>query len=133
MTAARPILCALIFLILGHTVPVHAGERARTDGAMLAGIARVEDWQGRRGAAGEIGPWQMLPATWAAYRGTARQRAETHLIKLRRDLARLGVDPSPFNLALCWNAGLTATVTGRAPEKSYDYARRVVASMEGAK
>jgi hypothetical protein len=40
------------------------------------------------------------------------------------------VDPSPFNLALCWNAGLSKTLSGRAPVSSYDYARRVVAIME---
>jgi hypothetical protein len=114
----------------GGAEPSAALLSAASDDEQLHAIALVEDWQGRRGAAGEIGPYQMMPRTWAAYRGSATARARQHLAWLKRELRHVDVDPSPFNLALCWNAGLRATITGRAPERSYDYALRVVAIME---
>jgi hypothetical protein len=121
----------LVMLLALQEVPVMAaGEGPFSPAAFLGAVAEVEDWRGQRGAAGEIGPWQMMPRTWASYRGTAEDRARAHLAWLRATLERRGVEPSPFNLALCWNAGLHATLTGRAPVASYDYARRVVALME---
>lgn len=120
-----PVICLALLLM--------SAPAARAACAELRAIAMVEDWQGRRGAAGERGPWQMMPGTWAQYTGTAEERAAQHLSWLRRQLVRQGVEPSAFNLALCWNAGLRATVTGRAPVSSYDYARRVVAILEAGR
>jgi hypothetical protein len=113
---------------------------AADSAALLHSIAIVEDWRGRVGKAGEIGPYQMLPSTRAdrirdlAARGivapTEQQIAQEHVDWLRRELRKAGTEPLPFNLALCWNAGLNATVTGRAPERSYRYACRVVGNLE---
>lgn len=125
---------AVLFLVL------ILSAAAADNSGMLFSIAIEEDWQGRVGKAGEIGPYQMLPGTRADRRRdlrrrgilnpTERQLAEEHLEWIRRGLHAAEVDPSPFNLALCWNAGVRATVTGRAPESSYRYAGRVAGYYE---
>lgn len=128
--AAAHIISKVLPLVILALLLWPARLPANTLPPALRAIAVVEDWRGRRGALGEIGPYQMLPATWARYHGTAEQRALQHHAWLCRELARRGVDPSPFNLALCWNAGIHASVCGQAPVSSYVYARRVVAVME---
>jgi hypothetical protein len=119
------------------TLPVVA--RASDDREFFYGIAVVENTPRGRGAAGEQTPLQLHPLTIEqhapGFRGEldpiqAMRIARRHLAWLRAQLVRRGVDPSPFNLALCWNAGLSKTLSGRAPVSSYDYARRVVAIME---
>jgi hypothetical protein len=52
---------------------------------------------------------------------------------LERELLAIGIEPMPFNVALAWNAGITKVRAGKAPVSSYDYARRVVATMESLK
>ncbi len=135
MTAApiRLLFGLFALTILGHPVPVHAGGRAGDDVAMLAGIAEVEDWRGQRGSSGEIGPHQMMPGTWASYAGTTAERAVKHLAKIRSELQRHGAAVVPFNIALCWNAGIGRALSGRAELRHYDYARRVCARLEATK
>jgi hypothetical protein len=128
----------ILALLVAVLIPA-PGLRAAPAGDMLAAIASVEDWRGRVGRAGEIGPYQMLPSTRAdrlrelRAAGVAspseRQLAEAHLVWIQRQLRAADVEPLPFNLALCWNAGVRATITNRAPVRSYDYARRVVALL----
>lgn len=102
----------------------------------LGAIRAVEEWHGRDGRAGERGPWQITRDVWAMHmpgrpfsearkEGPAYACAVKHLAWLRAGLVKAGTDDNAFNLALCWNAGLTATITGRAPQISYDYAVRV--------
>lgn len=88
---------------------------------LLDAIAQVETGGvPRLGKAGETGLHQL---------GKDARRdhgdAATHLAWLRRELRRAGAADNAFNLALCWNAGLTRVLQGRAPMASYDYARRV--------
>ena len=40
-------------------------------------------------------------------------------------LPKAGIDPNPFNLALCWNAGLDTVLRAAAPVRAYQYANRV--------
>lgn len=99
---------------------------AATDAQIIQAIEMTEDSYGRIGRAGEIKASQLSPAT-------VRDHGTDPLANLRwlkRQLARKGVDLSPFNLALCWNAGLTCATTGRAPTSSYRYAARMVANLE---
>lgn len=112
---------------------------AATDHAHLAdSIRAVEGYRGRDGAAGERGPYQLTAAVWAAHNpgkpfalarqeGPARACALKHLAWLSLELSRKGVDPSVFNLAAAWNAGLEGYTTGRAPVRAYRYALRVEA------
>jgi hypothetical protein len=131
-------------LLFGHPVPAEAGEqRAGSDAKLLAGIHLVENPRGLIGAAGEHGPYHLLPTSRAAAARRLRERGVTapaelqlareHLAQIRREYAALGVADLPFNLALAWNAGATAAARNRAPESSYDYAQRVMNLMEDAR
>jgi hypothetical protein len=51
--------------------------------------------------------------------------AVQHYNWLCERLVKNGLEPSVYNVALAWNAGLYATVRGRAPRRSHDYAMRV--------
>ena len=89
----------------------------------------------RRGAFGELGPYQFRPQTWrmhtrkpfewAVERVHADEVAVKHYEWLRRELREAGIDPSPYNIALAWNSGLGAVTSGRVPRVTYDYANRV--------
>jgi hypothetical protein len=89
----------------------------------------------RRGAFGELGPYQFRPQTWrmhttkpfawAVERAHADEVAVKHYEWLRRELREAGIDPSPYNIALAWNSGLGAVTNGRVPRVTYDYANRV--------
>lgn len=109
-------------------------------GRFLDAVRQVEEWNGRDGRAGERGPWQITAAVWSMHmpgisfaqarqEGPARACAVKHVAWLRSRLRAqrhgVGVADNAFNLALCWNAGFSRTITGRAPLDSYDYARRV--------
>lgn len=102
----------------------------------LDATREIEDWQGRDGQHGERGSYGIRPATWRQHMGdmpfaSARQErwgrecARRHVTWLRRELARSGVHPGIFNVALAYNAGLARVLSGRVPERAYDYALRV--------
>jgi hypothetical protein len=102
---------------------------------LLHAIALVETGGvPRMGRSGETGIHQLSPSVIRQH-GTRDPRV--HLRWLVAQLHRAGVDASPFNIALAWNAGLERTLTGCAPVRSYDYARRVensyLSSPESAK
>ena len=103
---------------------------------LLDAIRAVEQWDGRDGAAGELGPYQIRAATWRQHMGGlpfalareerwGRECARRHMTWLRRHLAAAGIEPNPFNLTLSYNAGLETVLRGRAPERAYRHARRV--------
>ena len=48
-----------------------------------------------------------------------------HYEWIKRGLIRAGMPVSPYNVALAWNGGLSATVRGRAPAAAHNYAERV--------
>lgn len=116
----------LLILALSLSVSLPAAVDAPR---LLAAIALVETGNAPKiGKAGETGVHQM---------GVAARRdngtAAKHLAWIRAQLRRHGADDNATNIAICWNAGLTKTVTGKAPVSSYDYARRVVNIYEGGK
>jgi hypothetical protein len=65
------------------------------------------------------------PFTDALNRRWSDEVAVRHYDWLCERLARNGLEPSVYNVALAWNAGLSAAVRGRAPRRSHDYALRV--------
>lgn len=85
------------------------------------------------GAAGERGRFQMAPAVVASTGGYGEREAMRWERQLERELLAAGIEPLPFNVALAWNAGPTAVKRGTVPMVSYDYACRVVATMEAIK
>jgi hypothetical protein len=89
----------------------------------------------RPGKHGELGPYQFRSATWSMHtkrpfsdavnRSASDEVAVRHYDWIKRSLERLGVEATPFNIAMAWNCGVTAVASGRAPNASFDYAVRV--------
>jgi len=132
---SRFLLVSLFCSSLGAFTPaaVAAPERAET----LRAINWVENPTNhhRRGSKGELGPYQFRAQTWrlhtskpfslAVVREHADEVAVKHYEFIKRGLVEVGIDPSPFNIALAWNSGLGAVQRGRIPTVSYNYAERV--------
>jgi hypothetical protein len=88
------------------------------------------------GAMGELGPYQFREGTWrmhtskpfsmAVQREHADEIAVKHYEWLRRGLERNGLTANPYNIALAWNAGLSAVVNGRVGNRTRGYASQVV-------
>lgn len=89
----------------------------------------------RYGPKGELGPYQFRRDTWrmhsrkpfsqATDRGTADEVAVIHYEWIKRQLAEASVEPNAFNIALAWNCGVNAVISGRTPTVSYRYAEQV--------
>lgn len=112
--------------------------RANTD-AVLRGIRIVEtqdQLHPPRGKLGERGPYQFRRDTWrmhtsssfalAENREVANTVARRHYAWIESRLASSGVEPSPYNIALAWNAGVNAVIRHAVPAVSRDYAERVL-------
>lgn len=111
--------------------------------ALVLALAQIETPNGvplAPGPAGETGRWQLTPSVRADRGAELEARhekvtdeaiARAQVRWLERELVRAGVDPSPFNIALAWNCGLTRTLQGKAPVASYDFATRVVLQTAG--
>lgn len=87
------------------------------------------------GPHGELGPYQFRERTWrmhtdmpfslAIQREHADKVAVIHYEWLRRGLERNGIAPTPYNIAMAWNAGLSAVVNGRIGSRTRTYAQQV--------
>jgi hypothetical protein len=137
------------FLIGGflHGAPsASSADLQRT--AFLNGIALLETGTidvgrpcAKIGRRGERSAWQISPEVWREYCEAPFTRASSdgrlaamvaaaHLEWLRLSLEGKGRPATPYNLALAWNAGLGAVLTGKAPPGAHDYAARAVALYE---
>ena len=111
-----PALFAVLFL------PLYGVDET----AILKAIAiREASPEGAIGKRHELGIYQMMPATVLDAGGYDRLSAGRHLHWLQRNLEKAGHNVSPFNIALCWNAGLTRATSGKAKDISYIYALEV--------
>jgi hypothetical protein len=130
----RPLLKLLLLVtILGFAAQAGAADRWET----LRAINWVENPtnQTQVGRFGELGPYQFRPATWRMHtdrpfrqaidRAAADEIAVKHYEWIKRTLAQAGVEPNVFNIAMAWNCGADAVLSGRAPSVSYQYAERV--------
>lgn len=123
----------LMVAALVFTIKAGATDRWET----LRAINWVENPtnQTRIGRFGELGPYQFRQATWRMHTdkpfrmATERQAADEVAVKhyewIRRSFEQAGVDPSVFNIAMAWNCGVGAVISGRAPTVSFNYAERV--------
>jgi len=131
----------LLVNILGFTTVAGASDRWET----LRAINWVENPtnQTQVGRFGELGPYQFRPGTWrmhsdrpfrqAIQRAVADEVAVKHYEWIKRTLERAGAEASVFNIAMAWNCGVEAVLTGRAPSVSYNYALRVSNLVETLK
>ena len=128
----RHLLC--LSAVLFGTLPIAAAsERWQT----LQAINWVENPTNHHnfGSKGELGPYQFRRMTWnmhtsapfhqAVDRATADGVAVKHYEWIKKGLSKAGVDPSPFNIAMAWNCGLSAVINGRVPTVTYRYAEQV--------
>ncbi len=110
---------------------------AKTDEVLL--IEAIHSLENPRnltsvGRRGELGPYQFRPATWRMHTAkpfemakdhkTATDVALLHSMWIRRGLVKAGMEPTVYNVALAWNAGLEATIKGKATRVSHQYAQR---------
>lgn len=127
--------------VLVFTITASAADRWET----LRAINWVENPTNhtKTGKFGELGPYQFRPATWrmhtsksfqlAVKRADADEVAVKHYEWIKRTLERSGVEASAFNIAMAWNCGAEAVLSGRIPPVSYQYARRVTNLIESFK
>ena len=135
------VILLLVALAIGGGA-AFASERWET----LQAINWVENPRNstRVGPRGELGPYQFRPSTWrmhtkkpfalAVERQAADDVAVRHYEWLKRGLESNGIEATPYNIALAWNAGLDRVVNGRAPAAAYEYASQVnnlVAHLKG--
>lgn len=106
---------------------------------MLCGI-RIVETQDKpyppRGKLGERGSYQFRRSTWrmhtsssfdlAENREVAYTVAKRHYVWIEAQLKANGIESSPYNVALAWNAGVNAVIRGKVPDVAYDYATRVL-------
>lgn len=128
----------LLVTFLGLTTVVGAAGRWET----LRAINWVENPTNQTGVGrfGELGPYQFRPATWrmhtdkpfrlAVQRQAADEIAVKHYEWIKRTLEQRGVEASVFNIAMAWNCGVEAVLSGRAPAVSHNYAERVTNLVE---
>ena len=131
----------LLVSILGSTTIAEAADRWET----LRAINWVENPtnQTQVGRYGELGPYQFRPGTWrmhsskpfqlATQRAVADEVAVKHYEWIKRTLERGGAEANVFNIAMAWNCGVEAVLSGRAPGASYHYAERVSNLVETLK
>src|SRR4051812_18752269 len=131
----------LLVAAFGFTSVARASDRWET----LRAINWVENPtnQTQVGRFGELGPYQFRPATWrmhtqkpfrqAIQREVADEAAVKHYEWIKRSFEQAGVDPTVFNIAMAWNCGVDAVISGRVPTVSYQYAQRVANLVETLK
>ncbi|MCW5547594.1 MAG: hypothetical protein KIT44_01380 [Opitutaceae bacterium] len=127
-------LSVLGLLALTVALPARA-ETTRAE--VLLAIHWVENPRNvtKPGPKGELGPYQFREPTWRMHtqapfrRALDREQAATvarrHYDWIVRGLVRNGLPVTPYNIALAWNGGLSATVRGRVPAAAHRYAERV--------
>jgi hypothetical protein len=87
------------------------------------------------GPRGELGAYQFRADTWRLHtkkpfrmaldRATSDEVAVAHYEWIKRGLIGAGIDANTYNIALAWNCGLGAVVSGRVPAVTYRYASQV--------
>ena len=125
-------------LALGGVVGVLVanGAQASIRWATLEAIHQLENPRDRStpGPFGELGPYQFRRSTWQMHtaapfagaldRNASDEVAVKHYEWIKDGLLRAGFPATPYNIALAWNGGLNAVVSGRAPAAARDYAKR---------
>ena len=137
-----PWFLRLAAIFLAAAGGAYASERWET----LQAINWVENPRNspQAGPFGELGPYQFRLSTWRSYtkrpfamaleRRYSDEVAVSHYEWIKRGLQSAGIEPTPYNIALAWNAGLDQVVKDRVPASASAYASQVnnlVAMLKG--
>ncbi|MGA3006521.1 MAG: hypothetical protein ABSE59_01390 [Opitutaceae bacterium] len=126
---------------LGLAVAAHGSDRWET----LEAIHWVENPHNstRLGPHGELGPYQFRQSTWRMYsrrpfyeainREYSDEVAVKHYEWLKQGLENAGIEITPYNIAMAWNAGLDAVIGKHVPMTSHAYAEQVTNLVEQVK
>ena len=130
---AAHLIATLLLVVCVSVVSAHGSSRSAT----LEAIHKLENPLdlSRPGSRGELGPYQFRASTWrmhtsapfeqAVERSVSDAVAVKHYEWLKRGLEAAHMPATAYNIALAWNSGLSATVSGRSPGVSHNYAERV--------
>ena len=105
---------------------------------LLRAIAETENWDGEsQGAAGEQGPWQILPSTWRQYtrrtmpysrNGWAQPFAQNvlheHASWCRDEMEKHGLPQTAYTFALFWKAGAGRVLRNGVRRVDREYSER---------
>lgn len=129
---ALPPFVALLLACFGMIVSAEAAGRWAT----LEAIHKLENPRNspKPGRYGELGAYQFRASTWRMHtsvpfrQAIERETSDTVAVKhyewLKRGLEAARVPATPYNIALAWNGGLSAVISGRSPRVAHDYAQR---------
>lgn len=135
-TPLGTVILASLFRLTAQAMPVDEHR-------LLAAIAQVET--GTRnlnrpskkvGRSGERSAWQITETVWRQYTRTKFVAASTdarlantiaalHLRTLSLTFEAHGILPTPYRLAVAWNAGASAAIENAVGPRTHDYAQRV--------
>jgi hypothetical protein len=125
----------MLALCLGLCAPYAEAEEADR-AATLDAIHMLENPRDltRPGPCGELGAYQFRATTWRAYttepfaraldRTLSDYVAARHYDWLKQRLEVARVPATTYNIALAWNGGVRAAISGRAPRAARWYAQR---------
>lgn len=102
---------------------------------LVDAIAEVENTPGR-GKHGERSPWQFKRNVWEKHSGYSFDYADVKSRFARAEQQRVAIAhaewiadnidyPTPYRIALAWNAGVHCLLYNNFSDKSVDYAKRV--------
>ncbi|HVU33167.1 MAG TPA: hypothetical protein VHE61_07010 [Opitutaceae bacterium] len=134
----HPIVSLFFLVLVGFSVAtVSMAYGTETDrSATLEAIHALENPRNvtRPGPCGELGAYQFREATWRTYtgrpfadalnRGISDAVAVRHYEWLKLRLEQAHLPATTYNIALAWNGGIRAAITGRASRSARDYAER---------
>jgi hypothetical protein len=129
--AAYPMIALWVAVLASVT-----GAQAASRWATLEAIHQLENPRNspKPGRHGELGAYQFRASTWKMHtavpfhqaidRGTSDVIAVKHYEWIKRGLESARVPATPYYIALAWNGGLSAAISGRSPRVAHDYAQR---------
>lgn len=131
----RLLTCLFVVFLSNFAVASTTTDTDRWETLRAINLVENPTNQTGYGSKGELGPYQFRSSTWRMHtsksfrmandRATADQVAVQHYEWIAARLKAAGIDANSYNIALAWNCGLSAVVSGRIPMQSYHYAERV--------
>lgn len=124
-----------VAMLVSSSASLWAGDPDRWETLQAINMIENPTNSPRPGRHGELGPYQFRRTTWrmhtkrsfqlAIQREHADEIAIAHYQWIKERLENNGLPTSTYNIAMAWNAGVDAVISGRVPRVSRGYAQRV--------